>query len=167
MCAISPCRGLHFQHSRPVSATAGWNFWSDLTRCLLISGCGQSHVSVKDGWNYFWEQFWAQQPNRTETRIHLRAVGLCWCPEVSAGLPWSPVVSREWKWLWEENLDPKELSSHYNYCKHFSTTMSDRGWIDHMWTISCYEREVPQVATLANRYVVSCHCEVVFFFNLT
>jgi len=26
---------------------------------LLISGCGQSCVSVKDGWNYLWEQLWA------------------------------------------------------------------------------------------------------------
>jgi len=31
------------------SATAGWNFSRDLTRLLLIGGCGQSHVSVKDG----------------------------------------------------------------------------------------------------------------------
>jgi len=22
-------------------------------------GCGKSHVSVKYGWNYLWEQFWA------------------------------------------------------------------------------------------------------------
>ena len=31
------------------SATAGWHFSRDLTRCLLIGGCGQSHVSVKYG----------------------------------------------------------------------------------------------------------------------
>ena len=31
------------------SATAGWHFSRDLTRCLLIGGCGQSHVSVKHG----------------------------------------------------------------------------------------------------------------------
>ena len=31
------------------SATAGWHFSRDLTRHLLIGGCGQSHVSVKDG----------------------------------------------------------------------------------------------------------------------
>jgi len=31
------------------SATAGWHFLRDLTRSLLIGGCGQSHVSVKDG----------------------------------------------------------------------------------------------------------------------
>jgi len=31
------------------SAMAGWHFSRDLTRCLLIDGCGQSHVSVKDG----------------------------------------------------------------------------------------------------------------------
>ena len=31
------------------SATAGWHFSRDLTKHLLIGGCGQSHVSVKDG----------------------------------------------------------------------------------------------------------------------
>ena len=31
------------------SAMAGWHFSRGLTRCLLISGCGQSHVSVKEG----------------------------------------------------------------------------------------------------------------------
>jgi len=31
------------------SATAGWHFLRDFTRCLLIGGCGQSHTSVKDG----------------------------------------------------------------------------------------------------------------------
>ena len=31
------------------SATAGWHFSRDITRRLLIRGCGQSHVSVKDG----------------------------------------------------------------------------------------------------------------------
>ena len=31
------------------SATAGWHFSGDLTRCLLIGRCGQSHVSVKNG----------------------------------------------------------------------------------------------------------------------
>ena len=31
------------------SATAGWHFSRDLTRRLLIGGCGQSHVSVKYG----------------------------------------------------------------------------------------------------------------------
>ena len=31
------------------SATAGWHFSRDLTRRLLIDGCRQSHVSVKDG----------------------------------------------------------------------------------------------------------------------
>ena len=30
------------------SATAGWHFSRDLTRHLLIGGCGQSHISVKD-----------------------------------------------------------------------------------------------------------------------
>ena len=29
------------------SATAGWHFLGDLTRRLLIGGCGQSHVSAK------------------------------------------------------------------------------------------------------------------------
>ena len=28
------------------SATAGWHFSRDLTRRLLIGGCGQSHVSA-------------------------------------------------------------------------------------------------------------------------
>ena len=41
------------------SAMAGWHFCRDLTRCLLIGGYGQSHESLKDGWNYLWEQFWA------------------------------------------------------------------------------------------------------------
>ena len=36
------------------SAMAGWHF---LTRHLQIGGCGQSIVSVKNGWNYLWEQF--------------------------------------------------------------------------------------------------------------
>jgi len=31
------------------SATAGWHFSRDLIRCLLIGGCAQSHISVKDG----------------------------------------------------------------------------------------------------------------------
>ena len=31
------------------SATAGWNVLRDLTRHLLIRGCGQSHVSAKHG----------------------------------------------------------------------------------------------------------------------
>ena len=31
------------------SATAGWHFSTDLTRRLLIGGCGQSHVSAKHG----------------------------------------------------------------------------------------------------------------------
>jgi len=31
------------------SATASWHFSRDLTRRLLIDGCGQSHISVKDG----------------------------------------------------------------------------------------------------------------------
>jgi len=36
--------------------------------------------------NYHWEQFWAQQPNWTETGVF---------------------NYRERKWPWEENLDPK------------------------------------------------------------
>ena len=34
-----------------VSATAGWHFSRDLTKhnVMLINGCSQSHVSVKDG----------------------------------------------------------------------------------------------------------------------
>ena len=31
------------------SATAGWHFLRDLTRRLLIGGCGHSHISVKYG----------------------------------------------------------------------------------------------------------------------
>ena len=31
------------------SATAGWHFLRDLTRRLVICGCGHSHVSVKYG----------------------------------------------------------------------------------------------------------------------
>jgi len=31
------------------SATAGWHFSSDLTRRLVIGGCGHRHVSVKYG----------------------------------------------------------------------------------------------------------------------
>ena len=31
------------------SATAGWHFLRDLTRCLVIGGCGHSHISVKYG----------------------------------------------------------------------------------------------------------------------
>ena len=31
------------------SGMAGCHFSRDLTRCLLISGCGQSHVSAKHG----------------------------------------------------------------------------------------------------------------------
>ena len=31
------------------SAKAGWHFSRDLTRCLLIGGCGKSQVSVKYG----------------------------------------------------------------------------------------------------------------------
>jgi len=33
----------------PFSATAGWHFSRDLTRHLLIGGCGQSHISAKYG----------------------------------------------------------------------------------------------------------------------
>ena len=36
------------------SAMAGWHFSRDLTRRFLISGCDQSHMSVKDGKNYIW-----------------------------------------------------------------------------------------------------------------
>ena len=31
------------------SATAGWHFSRDLTKRLLIGGCGQSHLSAKHG----------------------------------------------------------------------------------------------------------------------
>ena len=31
------------------SATAGCHFSRGLSRCLLFGGCGQSHISVKDG----------------------------------------------------------------------------------------------------------------------
>ena len=56
------------------SATPGWHFSRDLTRCLLIGRCGQSYVSAKHGWNYLWEQFWALQAERTETGVRLRVV---------------------------------------------------------------------------------------------
>ena len=39
------------------SATAGLHILRDLTRHLLIGGCGQSHTPVKDGRNYLWQQF--------------------------------------------------------------------------------------------------------------
>ena len=39
------------------SATAGLHILRDLTRHLLIGGCGQGHNSVKDGQNYLWQQF--------------------------------------------------------------------------------------------------------------
>ena len=39
------------------SAMAGWHFSGDLARCLLIGGCGQSHISARHGCNYLWEQF--------------------------------------------------------------------------------------------------------------
>ena len=42
------------------SATANWHFSRDLTRHLLIGGCGHSHIFVK--YNYLWEQF---EPNKT------------------------------------------------------------------------------------------------------
>jgi len=41
------------------SATADWHFSRDLSTHLLIGRRGQNHVSVKNGWNYLWEQFWA------------------------------------------------------------------------------------------------------------
>ena len=47
--AISPCRPPFPEFKARFSATAGWHFSRDLTRHLLIGGCGQSHVSVKDG----------------------------------------------------------------------------------------------------------------------
>ena len=31
------------------SPMAGWHFLRDLSRQLLIGGCGQSHISVKNG----------------------------------------------------------------------------------------------------------------------
>ena len=31
------------------SATTGWHFLRDLSRHLLTGGCGQSHISVKNG----------------------------------------------------------------------------------------------------------------------
>ena len=37
--------------------TAGWHFLRYLTRHLLIGGCSQSLVPVKDIWNYLWKQF--------------------------------------------------------------------------------------------------------------
>ena len=40
---------------------------------LLIGGCGKV-ISAYDGWNHIWEQFWAQQAEETEIRIHLWAL---------------------------------------------------------------------------------------------
>ena len=41
--------GLHFQNSRPIFQLRQVGISQDLSRCLLIDGCGQSHMSVKDG----------------------------------------------------------------------------------------------------------------------
>ena len=38
---LFPAFKVHF------SATAGWHFSRHLTRCLLIGGCGQSHVLLR------------------------------------------------------------------------------------------------------------------------
>ena len=46
---ISPCRPPFPVFKACFSATAGWHFLTDVTRCLLISGCSQSPVSAKDG----------------------------------------------------------------------------------------------------------------------
>jgi len=58
------------------SATAGWHFLRDLTRHLLIGGCGQSHVSAKHGWNYLWSgsSFEPNKPREHETGVRLRVV---------------------------------------------------------------------------------------------
>jgi len=50
---------------------AGWHFLLDLTRDLLTGGCGQGQISAKHCWNYPREQFWAWQPERTETGLRL------------------------------------------------------------------------------------------------
>ena len=73
------------------SATAGWHFSRDLTRRLVIGGHGHSHVSVK---------VWLKLPLGailSLTTWQNRNWGMfksCWV----------------WKWPWEENSDPKELS---------------------------------------------------------
>jgi len=61
---VSSIQGLFFSYGR----------LAFLKGHLLISGCGQSHGSVKNGWNYLWEQFWSKQPERTETGVRLRVV---------------------------------------------------------------------------------------------
>ena len=50
--AISPCMYVgppFLAFKAHFSATAGWHFSRDLTRHLLIGGCGQSHISVENG----------------------------------------------------------------------------------------------------------------------
>ena len=46
--AISPCRASISSIQGPFLATAGWHFSRDLARHLLIGGCDQSHISVKE-----------------------------------------------------------------------------------------------------------------------
>ena len=45
--SFSAVAGWHFKAC--FSALAGWHFSRDLSRHMPIGGCGQSHVSVKDG----------------------------------------------------------------------------------------------------------------------
>jgi len=66
------------------SATTGWHFSRDLTRHLLIGGCGHSDVSVKYG-----------------CKLPLGAVLSLTTWE---NRNWGAFKScREWKWPWEEN----------------------------------------------------------------
>jgi len=47
--AISPCRASISRIQGRFSAMTGWHFSRDLTRHLLIGGCGQGHVFAKHG----------------------------------------------------------------------------------------------------------------------
>ena len=55
------------------SATAGWHFSRDLSRCLLFVGHGQSHVSVK-GWLKLSLGVLSLTTTRTETGVRLRVL---------------------------------------------------------------------------------------------
>ena len=52
------------------SATAGWQFLRDLTRHLLIGGCGQSHVSGSS--------FEPNKPREQKLGYVLKKATICW-----------------------------------------------------------------------------------------
>jgi len=85
---------------------AGWNFSRDLTRHLLIGGCGQSTYLL---------------------RMAEITFGAVMSLTTWQNRNWGTFKScREWNWPWEENLDPKELNQcnyapmlmqfHYQVC---------------------------------------------------